>query len=893
MGDMSAKRSDAKLYEKFKVAAPEMLAQIIQLLALCHKMNIHVPRGVKNLFEFTWEELTVTTERKAITGEYCPVVYLVPTMESSFSSTTYKSHTGTKSIPKSTMPEPSYLSPSAENQQILLKFQRRSVHLLSELLKLKMKVMIDSVTGCSSDEVTRKFLEAGQLLCPKNQEEATELMAQAPKKRVSASTCKPIPISSTIQLIHQVSVSCLTFSLASKENKLPKAPGSSKFKPMQEVINVDHQHDPCPEARQKLREMCRHIEEEKAAMKAKGHTKPLIVQNYATVLGSPSISSRKSGQLVPPPTERKPKPPKLYFAFPDGTAFIFYPTGNIAACQFPMCCVGKTITLLFNNAPSLALLASFIADYQACVHYSFKASCSLALMMDLEGGAVRDRDGYFTHKWSWASKTQTFQSLEFQINEQLKLKVLGQNSITLSFSCLNETINMSLSRTPCAHTPKAEKWIRAKASDGEEKEQLERALEEIKKRFQKTVKQFINAILIASGMIPIEYPILEGAKYVKFKRKEPSSQAWAKRVNERAPIASEIKRPQKPPSRPIDQRIPPKPSRRPVDQRKPFSHLDTVTQPKPAPRVKTISAAGARPASTWASSIADCPVVLRRLLSKQDTGLGCKCVVKIPFVTDLEFDKFISAPRKSDQILVIFVLSSQNPSYSPFLEWMLQSLYMEKQHGRPSPCVQTGLIIKPSKFHSTVTVKWYSSVRAQSQHICKNLRICRCDPYRLLRYNMDSVMRKKPPLPPLLVRKHAVTPGMVLMYAGGKLLFGGCVFNGYGCSKKDLLKQISQARLDCKMGHFLPESFKFSSIPVEDPDQDKLNSQQDSVETTSEEPSLVPKGKDTPRSKLKILKTLTAMKCIFSMQQQQKQKKNQKPQIAQAKDSRRTSEARK
>ncbi|XP_032640175.1 uncharacterized protein C3orf20 homolog [Chelonoidis abingdonii] len=856
---MSAKRSDAKLYEKFKVTAPEMLAQIIQVLALCHKLDIHVPRGVKNLFEFTWEELTITTERKVIIGEYCPVVHLVHTMETSFSSTTYKSHTRRKSLPKSTISEPSYLSPSAENQQILLKFQQRSVHLLSELLKLKMKAMIDSVTGCSSDEVTRKFLEAGQLLCPKNQEEAAELMAQAPRKRVSHVSCKPIPISSTIQLIHQVSVSCLTFSLASKENKLPKAPGSPKFKPMQEAINVDHQHDPCPEARQKLREMCQHIEEEKAAMKAKGHTKPLIVRNYATVLGSPSISSRKGGQMVPLPTERKPKPPKLYFAFPDGTAFIFYPTGNIAACQFPMCCVGKTITLLFNNAPSLALLASFIADYQACVRYSFKASCSLALMMDLEGGAVRDRDGYLTHKWSWASKTQTLQSLEFQINEQLKLKVLGQNSITLSFSCLNETINMSLSTAPCAHTPKANKRILAKTSDSEKKEeQLERALEEIKKRFQKTVKQFINAILIASGMIPIEYPILEGAKYVKFERKELSSQAWAKRVKEeRAPMASETKRPQKPPSRPIDRRIPLKPSRRPVDQRKPSSHLDTMTQPKPAPRVKTVSGAGACPARTWASSIADCPVVLRRLLSKQDAGLGCKCVVKIPFVTDLEFDKFISAPRKSDQILVIFVLSSQNPSYSPFLEWMLQSLYMEKQHGRPSPCVQ-----------------------------------CRCDPYRLLRYDMDSVTRRKPPLPPLLVRKHAVTPGMVLMYAGGKLLFGGCVFNGYGCSKKDLLNQIGQARLDCKIGHFLPESFKFSAIPVEDPYQDKVKNQQDSAEATSEESSLVPKREDTPRSKLKILKTLTAMKRIFSMQeqQQQKQKKNQKPRIAQAKDSRKNSD---
>nr|XP_025045332.1 uncharacterized protein C3orf20 homolog isoform X2 [Pelodiscus sinensis] len=810
---MSAKRSDAKLYEKFKVGAPEMLAQIIQLLAFCRKLGIHVPRGVKNLFEFTWEELTVTTQRKAVTGEYYPVVHFVPTMESSFSSTTYKSHAVRKSITRGTLSEPCYMSPSAENQQILLKFQRRSVHLLSELLKLKMKAMIDSVTGRSSEEVTRKFLEAGQLLCPKNQEEAAELMA--PKKKVSH--LKTIPISSTIQLIHQVSVSCLSFSLASKENKPPKAPGSSKFKPVQEVINFDHQHDPCPEARQKLREMCRFIEEEKAAMKAKGHTRPLTVRNYASVLGSLSVSPKKGGQMVPQPTEHKLKPPKLYFAFPDGTTFIFYPTGSIAACQFPMCCMGKTITLLFNNAPSLALLASFIVDHQACVCYSFKARCSLALMMDLEGGAVWDRDGYLTHKWSWSSKTQILQSLEFQINEELKLKVLGENSITLSFSCLNETINMSLSRAPCTHPPKADKREFAKANDSEEKEQqLKRALEEIKKRFQKTVKQFINAILIASGIIPIEYPVLAEAKHVKFKMKPPPSQTWAKRAKEECfPIASETKRPQKPPRRPADRRVPSKPSSRLVDQRRPSSYLDTVTQPKPAPRVKTVSAADAHPPRTWASSTADCPIVLRRLLSKQDSGLGCKCVVKIPFVTDLEFDKFISAPRKSDQILVIFVLSSQNPSYSPFLEWMLQSLYMEEQHGRPSPCIQ--------------------------------------------------------------------------MYAGGKLLFGGSVFNGYGCSKKDLLKQISQARLDCKMGHFLPESFKFSAIPVEDPDQDKLKNEEDSVEKSSEEPLSVPKGENASRSKLKLLRTLTAIKCIRSMQEQ-KQKKNQKSQIAQAKGNRKNSE---
>lgn len=47
------------------------------------------------------------------------------------------------------------------------------------------------------------------------------------------------------------------------------------------------------------------------------------------------------------------------------------------------------------------------------------------------------------------------------------------------------------------------------------------------------------------------------------------------------------------------------------------------------------------------------------------------------------------------------------------------------------------------------------------------------------------------------------------MFAGGKLLFGGCVLNGYGFSKQNLLKQIFQARHDCKMGYFMPENYKF------------------------------------------------------------------------------------
>lgn len=39
-------------------------------------------------------------------------------------------------------------------------------------------------------------------------------------------------------------------------------------------------------------------------------------------------------------------------------------------------------------------------------------------------------------------------------------------------------------------------------------------------------------------------------------------------------------------------------------------------------------------------------------------------------------------------------------------------------------------------------------------------RQCRHDPYRLLRYDLDSSLQKDPPL---LVKKYAVVPGMVLV----------------------------------------------------------------------------------------------------------------------------------
>ncbi|KAK1161528.1 hypothetical protein AOXY_G19099, partial [Acipenser oxyrinchus oxyrinchus] len=86
---------------------------------------------------------------------------------------------------------------------------------------------------------------------------------------------------------------------------------------------------------------------------------------------------------------------------------------------------------------------------------------------------------------------------------------------------------------------------------------------------------------------------------------------------------------------------------------------------------------------------------------------------------------------------------------------------------------------------------------------------CSQDPYRLLSYDIDTASRLTKTKTPLLVARHGVSPGTVLMYAQGKLLFGGTVLNGYGFSKKDLLKQIAKTRRDYLMGNVLPDDYNF------------------------------------------------------------------------------------
>ncbi|KAM9592443.1 uncharacterized protein C3orf20 homolog [Trichechus inunguis] len=841
-------KSNRELYQQYSAVAPKLLARISKLLMICRNSGIHVPKGIRNIFEFTWEEL--------ITDPMVPTPSDILGLEISLGPppvlmelTPVQLPTQRKPPPpvppplllptsagatKHSTPSPTQTRAVTAGQETLHKFQRQSIHLLTELLTLKMKAMVESASGANPLDITRRFVEASQLLHLNAKEMAFDHLvgtigrsgySGGQLQKDSFSNISAMGVNSPYQLIYQSSTGCLSFSLSTiREGK--RKTGRSKTV---EDITPSPLHaagtstsdsvefsDPCPEAREKLQEMCRHIEAERALWRGKNISYPVILRNYRTKMPVHPSTTLKgdsgshhahfpssnypptSGTHTPTSITHQPsvhhtnygrhshewkgpkKTVKLHYTFYDGSSFVYYPSGNIAICQIPTCCRGRAITWLFNDTPSFSFLALFNAEGQGCVQYNAKARCPYVLVLDDEGGTTNDQKGYVVHKWSWTSKTETLLSLEYKVNDQMKLTVLGQDSMVITFTSLNETVTLTVSANNCPHGLTHDKRITRRISSLDDKiSKMSRALAEIKKRFQKTVTQFMNSVLLTAGLFTIEYPVKEEAEISRTKMK---SGPYADRGPKLSLLSGELlvrshsARPESSmgeSSREESASAPVSPTRR--------KNLKIQAKPMVTSRAKAREAH--RPA-TWAASPYDCPLVLRKLIRKEDIRAGCKCIVKAPLVSDVELERFMSAPRDPSQVLVFGIVSVQNPARTAQLQWLLDTLYSHRQQGRASPCIQ-----------------------------------CRHDPYRLLRYDPDSPLQNDPPL---LVKKYAVVQGMVLMFAGGKLLFGGCVLNGYGFSKQNLLKQIFRARHDCEMGYFLPDDYKFSAVT---PDQSLVDSE--------------------------------------------------------------------
>ncbi|XP_077602495.1 uncharacterized protein C3orf20-like [Crocuta crocuta] len=151
---MNGIKSNRELYQQYTASAPRLLARISKLLILCRNSGISVPKGIRNIFEFTWEELTadpmVPTASNILGLEISfgppPVVLMEPT---------YTQAPVQKKAPPLVLPPPLLPAPTGparltrsptHGREALHKFQRRSIHLLTELLTLKMKAMMESAS---------------------------------------------------------------------------------------------------------------------------------------------------------------------------------------------------------------------------------------------------------------------------------------------------------------------------------------------------------------------------------------------------------------------------------------------------------------------------------------------------------------------------------------------------------------------------------------------------------------------------------------------------------------------------------------------------------------------------------------------------------------------------
>ncbi|CAB1315082.1 unnamed protein product [Coregonus sp. 'balchen'] len=523
----------------------------------------------------------------------------------------------------------------------------------------------------------------------------------------------------------------------------------------------------CYWAVNKLRPILDQIKEEHARLDSRGHTRPMVAQHYQDykVLQLPQPAPAHAEDCLFPfiPNTKYlgySVSPKLHYGLPDGTSYLYYPSGSVAVCQLPSAMPrGGVYTNIFSDSPYDILMASFKPSGHGVV------SSWVALLVGSLGGQQYTREGCLTKEWTFNPRSQNEVLHKYKVNENITLTFSNHLNMTLIFSVLAENdITLSLREVE----PPVSSGREGPGQAGVESVEVEayRAeLQGIRKRVRDTALRWLQLYLVATGLS--DEPLLPDYKSRPPKRKE----AWTA-----TPTVEEI-----PPTFVRPARL-----RRKVPRPATCSlHMST-----PAnlfrPALHRAKSAGLPCFSSLSalspSETPPCPVVLRLLLlhSSQTppTPQGCHCSTRLPLLSDLELELFLRAPwAPRGHILVVYVTSSLcPPPRGRNVEVILRRVHHRQVHASTNPCAKS------------------------SQ-----------DPFRLVKYDTDTATRLTQSSLPVLVQRHGVGPGTLLMYAGGKLIFGGSALNGYGFSKTNLLKQIAKTQSDYAKGNFLPHDYKLGS----------------------------------------------------------------------------------
>ncbi|XP_063765818.1 uncharacterized protein C3orf20-like isoform X2 [Eleginops maclovinus] len=619
--------------------------------------------------------------------------------------------------------------------------------------------------------------------------------------------------------------------------------------------------------------------------------KPLILRHYGDAKSK--LKDRRARRKVQPAAlvngmprvpEIKPQDPtrqKLHYRINDGSSFIYYPSGCIAVCQSRsgLPC-GGFYTNVFSDSECPVILATITAFGTGAA--TNPLTSAITAVWDQDGGFICEQHGKMTKEWSCQKDRTLKEKIVIQLSEVISVRLLSGTSATLSFRCNNESVQLPLSAlsntnklhdTTCLQTE--EKFTSDFAQDllllrktknpavileskrnltltpvsvcsrevlqmVGEVEGLEepsaqwrkgghvcRELKRLQQRVRNTLGGWLDYYRVAIGIkcpdmkrmpdAPLRTRLRRAVQSAALPSLNPPERADAGAVRpeegrkelqqqhrhlsapaERPPLDCYVKLPRTRKKQTSEEP-------RVVTQIGPLQihgniQIESVFIPNSADLQPSAAArCPAPPSFTPSTPLTVCPALLRAALLGEGGRKRCCCSATLmPVLTDLEYDAFVMGqPLHSQQILVVCVtLPPQhvNTQAAPGQE-VLQQLYRKRNKHRTMPCSQ-----------------------------------CQMDSFRLVRYEMSTGKLSCVVGSILLQQRHNAAPGMVLMYIQGKLLFVGFIFSGQSCTVRDLHKQISRTRRDCRLGVSLPSDYKFSDSVDTHAATDAQNSQDATVD---------------------------------------------------------------
>ncbi|XP_074488535.1 uncharacterized protein C3orf20-like isoform X1 [Sebastes fasciatus] len=619
----------------------------------------------------------------------------------------------------------------------------------------------------------------------------------------------------------------------------------------------------------------------------------------------PKLKDRRARKKVQPATlvngmpqipevkQQDPEQQKLHYKINNGSSFIYYPSGCIAVCQSHsgLPCRGF-YTNVFSDSECPVILATITAFGHGAVTHPH--SSAITAVWDQHGGFICDHHGDITKEWSWQTDRTQMDKIVIQLSDVISVRLLSGTSAMLSFRCNNESIQLPLSALSNINQPQ-EMTERTSISDsaqdflpvsvcsqeilqmvGEVEEPSapwrsgehvgSREVKKLQQRARNTLDDWLDYYRVAVGIKCLNVkrmpdgplrtrlrsevesdalPSLNPPERVDAKLDQPEEMVWFQ-LRDLCGRNSDVASVDAPTERSLDSCVKlPRTRRKRTKEEEPCVTQIGLLQIHGSIKLEDSFSSTPRPArsgiipkSADLQPFADtrcpappslyppcipltvCPAWLRASLLGEGGHRRCCCSATLmPAVTDLEYDAFVMGqPPHSQQILVVCVTPQPRQAVNAHAavsnQDVLEQLYRRRNKHRTMPCTQ-----------------------------------CQMDSFRLVRYEMSSGEPSWGDENILLQQQHNVTPGMVLMYIRGKLLFVGQVFSGDGCSVRDLQEQISKTRGDYRSGLSLPADYKFRDVVEIPAAKDAHNSQDATLQGGDDTTPTAPleKGKASER----------------------------------------------